>query len=97
MQGWTASDPSTEFDRLHLIRGSRAEVCAERVRCESLHAKSRTTERHGPARRRLMYECLGLGKAIERLTGGVRKEGQPRLTGFTQFRGGQSYQSRAKA
>jgi hypothetical protein len=49
MQGWTASDPSTEFDRLHLIRGSRAEVCAERVRCESLHAKSQlnATDPHG--------------------------------------------------
>jgi hypothetical protein len=46
MQGWTASDPSTELDRLHLIPCDRVEVCAERVRCESLHAKSRTTERH---------------------------------------------------
>jgi hypothetical protein len=96
MQGWTASDPSTELDRLHLIPCDRVEVCAERVRCESLHAKSRTTERHGPARRRLLYDCLVLCEATERLTGGVRKEGQPRLTGFTQFRG-QSYQPRATA
>ena len=77
MQGWTASDPSTELDRLHLIPGGRAEVCAERVRCESLRAKSRTAERHGPARRRLLYECLGLVEAIERLTGGVRRGPAP--------------------